>query len=226
MTTTTTNTPLVLSLLSACLWLSSFGLLAADDSTKGKLLLREDWRETPAALPVTQAHVASRNLLLSLHGPGGGSVKKSHHDEIPNDPWYLWSGECREPWAVSLRSRDSDFDFSRGAVLRWRTKQSGPHILYVILELAEGQWIVSQRGFGETPDWTVFSQPLAALSWRALEIEQVAAGRRIASPDLSNVRSIGWTDLKAGGGSPASTRVDWIEVRQPVRHQHDAQRSE
>ena len=103
-------------------------------------------------------------------------------------------------------------DLSGAARVRWRVRQSGPQVLKVVLGLADGQWLVSERGFGETPDWHVFEQPLGSLTWRELDIERIEAGRRVNSPDLSQVHSVGWTDLSTGRGSPASTRVDWIEV--------------
>ncbi|MBI5008171.1 MAG: hypothetical protein HZB98_00620, partial [Bacteroidia bacterium] len=34
------------------------------------LFFREDWKEIPAATPVTQKHVANPDLLLGLYGPG------------------------------------------------------------------------------------------------------------------------------------------------------------
>jgi hypothetical protein len=34
----------------------------------------------------------------------------------------------------------------------------------------------------------------------------------VERPDLSRVDEIGWTTLMTGGGTPASSRVDWMEV--------------
>ena len=69
------------------------------------LAFREDWKETPAATPVTQEHVANADLILTVHGPGAALVKKSHHDQPADDPYYIWSGDTTAPWAVSLRHR-------------------------------------------------------------------------------------------------------------------------
>ena len=41
------------------------------------LFFREDWKEIPAATPVTQEHVANADLILSLHGPGKATIRKS-----------------------------------------------------------------------------------------------------------------------------------------------------
>jgi hypothetical protein len=189
-------------------------LTPADNAeSKAELLFREDWKEIPAETPVTQEHVAGAALVLSRHGPAADSIKKSHHDEIPNDPWYIWSGSCTDGrWAISLRKKESLVDLSISGRVRWRTRQSGPHVLRIILELENGSWLVSDRGFGETPDWHEFAAELPSLSWRELDIKQVEARGIIKEPRLDRVRSVGWTDLSAGSGSQGCTRVDWIEV--------------
>jgi len=87
---------------------------------------REDWKETPAELPVSQNHVANPDLILALHGPGLHGIKKSNHPNIPNDPFYIWSGACPGNWAVSLQHRNSDVDLTGpDARIRWRSKQAG-----------------------------------------------------------------------------------------------------
>lgn len=53
---------------------------------------------------------------------------------------------------------------------------------------------------------------MADLRWRRLDIGTVTEGNWVDRPDLSRVREIGFTDLMAGGGSAASSRLDWIEV--------------
>ena len=50
------------------------------------------------------------------------------------------------------------------------------------------------------------------LRWHRLDIERVTEASRVHSPDLSRVTEVGFTDLMRGGGSPASTRIDWVEV--------------
>lgn len=184
------------------------------------LFFREDWQETPEQIPVTQEHVSNSELIMTRHGSTADLIKKSHHDNIPGDPWYIWSGMCRQGrWAISLRKQNALVDLSTGGRIRWRVKQSGPNVLKVILELNDGTWLVSDRGFGETPDWHVFTLDLDQLErngigikWHELDITTIEAGPEIAKPDLSQVRSIGWTDLTVGNVSKGCTRVDWIEV--------------
>ena len=64
------------------------------------LFFREDWKETPAATPVTQEHVSHPDLLLLTYGPGKEGIKKSHHDKPADDPFYIWTGTCAGNCAI------------------------------------------------------------------------------------------------------------------------------
>jgi hypothetical protein len=176
------------------------------------LVFREDFKEIPAAIPINQTHIANAELKLALHGPAANVIKKSHHDSIKNDPYYVWSGLCKGKWAISLSKSNALIDLSSGGRFRVRTKQYGYHILKIVLGLEDGEWLVSDRGFGETPDWHVFEVDASRLRWRTLDMETVKAGETVKEPDLTRVRSVGWTDLREGEGSAGCTRLDWIEV--------------
>jgi hypothetical protein len=187
--------------------------LAADPSPpRPGLFFREDWRETPAATPVTQEHVANPDLLLTRHGPGEAKIKKSHHDQPADDPFYVWSGETTANWALSLRHRHSFVDLTGQAKIRWRAKQTGFRQLRLILKLADGRWLVGDRADDASADWRITEFNLADLRWRALDIATVTEGRWEPNPDLRRVDEIGCTDLMSGGRTPASSRLDWIEV--------------
>ncbi len=129
----------------ACVALSDAGAedrrqLAPDGA---QLLFREDWKTTLAELPITQTHVATRGLVLGLHGPGSRWIKKSHHDQPADDPYYLWSGQCQMRWAFSLRPAAYFVDLSaKDARLRLRTKQSGDRELYVLIKLPGERWYI------------------------------------------------------------------------------------
>jgi hypothetical protein len=181
-------------------------------SSQSKLFFREDWKEIPAATPVTQEHVANPNLILTLYGPAKDQIKKSNHPPIPNDPYYIWSGDCKGNWAFTLSYRDKWVDLTRNAKINLRTRQSGFRQLHLILKLSTGDWIVSDQSVGYTPDWVEKEFKIAELSWRKLNIETVTEGNPVKNPDLSKIVEIGFTDLMPGGGTPASSRVDWIEV--------------
>jgi len=173
---------------------------------------REDWKETPAEMPVSQNHVANPDLLLSLYGPGQHGIKKSNHPQIPNDPYYIWSGACPANWAVTLKHKSDDADLTGPAVIRWRSRQSGFRQLRIILKLSGGRWLVSDLYDDASDDWRVREFSIGSIHWRELDICRVTEGKRAESPDLSRVEEIGFTDLMPGGISDACSRLDWIEV--------------
>ncbi len=188
----------------------SAAMAQQDNTTPPPLYFREDFREIPAETPITREHVLNDDLVLGLHGPGRDLIKKSHHEQPPDDPWYVWSGQCEGTWAVTFEKRGATVDLTDGSV-RWRTKNFD-RVLRVVVELADGSWLVSVRGTGETPGWHEFSVGLAGMGWKTLDIDTVTAGDTVENPDLSHVRSIGFTDLMVGGQSAVCSRLDWIEV--------------
>jgi len=193
----------------AASWILTVCLLAQH---RPGLFFREDWKETPAETPVTQAHVANPELVLSLHGPGKNEIKKSHHDTPADDPYYIWTGTCPANCALSLRHKSAFVDLTGLAKIRWRAKQSGFRQLRVILQLADGTWLISDQSDGPSEDWRIREFNLADVRWRKLDIGKVIEGPWVDRPNLAKVSEIGWTDLMVGGGTPASSRVDWIEV--------------
>jgi hypothetical protein len=184
------------------------------------LFFREDWKQIPAATPVTPEHLANPKLQLALYGPGKDGVRKSHHDTPKDDPYYIWSGECAGNCAIALRDNQSYVDLTGLAKIHWRTKQSGFRELRLILKLRDGTWLVGDHAEGATMDWHETEFAIADVHSRRLDIKTVIEGPWVEKPDLSKVDEIGWTDLMVGGNSPASSRVDWIEVYgRPVRRE-------
>lgn len=200
------RTSLLLALVSSASFLSA--------QNRPSLLFREDWKETPAALPVTAEHVAHPDLTLHLHGPGQAGIKKSNHAEPLDDPFYIWSGECVSGnWAVSLEYQPGPFDLTGQAKVRWRSKQSGFRQLHIIIQTASGDWLVADQGDPASHDWRVREFNIIDLVWRKLNIDTVTEAHPvIAQPDLAHVTHIGFTDLMIGGKSRACSRLDWIEV--------------
>ena len=182
------------------------------EDNRPPLFFREDWKETPAETPVTAAHLANPKLQFTLYGPGKDGIKKSHHDAPKDDPYYIWTGTCAGNCAIALRDKTAFVDLSGLAKIRWRTKQTGFRYLRLIVKLANGTWLVSDHAEGPTTDWHETEFAIADVRWRKLDIKTIVEGAWVDKPDLSKVGEIGWTDLMTGGGTPASSRVDWIEV--------------
>lgn len=190
--------------------LVSLGLALAQD--RPPLLYREDFKETPAATPITQDHIANPALTLNVYGPGKAGVKKSHHDKPLDDPYYVWSGTANGNWLVSFRHRDGAVNLTGLAKIRWRTKQAGFRQLRIALKLVGGQWIVSEVADGPSTDWHEAEFPISGIRWRVLKMPAVTEAGWVANPDLTQVEEIGFTDLMVGGNSDACSRLDWIEV--------------
>ncbi|MEX2568970.1 MAG: hypothetical protein WD431_23715 [Cyclobacteriaceae bacterium] len=184
------------------------------------LLFREDFKEIPATIPVTQEHIQNNELKLHLYGEAKNQLKKSNHPEIPNDPYYIWSGTCEGNWAMALSWLDKPIDLSKGGKIRWRSRQSGFRQLRVLLELPDGSWIVSEDHVGETKDWEISEFEVGEMKWRKLNMENIIEGHPVGAPDISKVLKIGISDLMVGGGTPASSRLDWIEVYGKEKQQY------
>jgi len=197
--------------------ISDFSMVSAQNITtqnnyRPSLFFREDWKEIPAATPVTQEHVLNNDLLLNLYGPGCDSIKKSHHETPVDDPYYIWSGLCLGNWAVTLKHKKAFVDLSSFSKIVWRSKQVGLRELHIILKLADGTWLVSDQSDGASKDWRIREFNLADINWHSLDINSVVEGLPVPGPDLSRIDEIGFSDLMRGGQSNACSRLDWIEV--------------
>jgi acetyl esterase/lipase len=187
---------------------TSASLSAADS-----LYFREDWKEISFALPITPAHVNNPELRMETHGPGRLGIKKSHHEEKENDPFYIWSGQCKMPWGLSLKKQGKLVDLSsNSAKVSWRSRQSGAHQLYLLLKLPGERWFVSEQFDKGSDEWHDHSFKIKDLSWRHFSIIKCVTEEKVSTPNLRKVEQIGFTDQIAGNGSKFSSRLDWIEV--------------
>jgi hypothetical protein len=199
-------------LLGLILSLFLISFTYCDAQYRPSSFLREDWKEIPFAIPVTQKHVVNKNLILGLYGPGCDSIKKSHHDTPDDDPYYIWSGLCVGNWAVTLKNAKSYVDLSGNAKIMWRAKQGGSRCLHIILKLADGTWLVSDQSDDRSKDWRIREFNIMDIDWYTLDINTIVDKKPVENPDLSKVDEIGFTDLMTGGFSTACSRLDWIEV--------------
>lgn len=197
-----------------CSLSAAFLLLYTDCNAQYRpsLFFREDWEEIPPVTPITQEHIANKDLVLGLYGPGADNIRKSNHDRPVDDPFYVWSGACNGNWAVTLKNSNSYVDLSEYAKIIWRSKQSGFRCLHLILKLADGTWLVSDQCEGPSQDWRIHQFNISDIHWYSLNIETVVEGNPVENPDLSIIDEIGFTDLMRGGRTDASSRLDWIEV--------------
>ena len=195
-----------------------------DDWNDGEPLARlNDYHDTDL-----DAHLQNRGLRHAWYGPGAGApdIRSAYphsdsehaaehregweyirHIAPKDDPGYLWAGQCGGPCAITLRDNDNDFDMTGLAKVRWRTKMDGFRQIRLILKLADGTFLVSDRYAGPTGDWNVSEISIPDVRWHSLNIETLNEGRAVANPDLGRVEEIGFTHQRTG-----AARVDWIEL--------------
>jgi len=186
--------------------------LIGQNNYRPGLFFREDWKEIPAEIPLHQGHVENADLTVQLYGAGLDSLKKSHHEEPVDDPYYVWSGLCLGNWMVTLKHKTKNVDLTGFAKIRMRTKQSGLRELRITLKLANGNWLVSDKSIESSKDWLISEFNIQDIVWHNLDAERITETGVAGEPDISNVEEIGFTDLEAGGQSSACSRLDWIEV--------------
>lgn len=187
-------------------------LIAQQENYRPDLFFREDWKETPAEIPLSQKHVSNSELMVQLHGAGKDSLKKSNHEQPIDDPFYVWSGLCLENWMVTLKHENKNVDLTEFAKIKWRSKQVGLRQLRITLKLADGQWLVSDQFAGPSKDWRIWEFIIQDIIWHKLDVDRITEIGVANNPDLSNVEEIGFTDLMPGGKSQSCSRLDWIEV--------------
>ena len=207
---------------------------APQQISRPPLFFREDWK--PMVAPkgngehtIAQQDLSNPNLELNLYGDKKGpqEVFQANDDGVT----MAWTGLCTTNCAVALKDKNNFVDLTGLARIRWRTKQSGFHLLRPIVKLANGTWLIGDHTDGATTEWIETDIALADMRWRNLDIENVVEardGKWVDNPDLSKVDEIGFTDLMAGSGHGAggSSRVDWLEVYgKPVSREGSAQSS-
>lgn len=186
--------------------------IVAQESYRPGLFFSEDWKETPAEIPLSQKHVNNPDLLVHLYGAGKDSLKKSNHPQPVDDPFYVWSGLCLGNWMITLKHKSQNVDLTGFAKIRWRTKQFGFRFLRITLKTADGTWLISDLYDGPSKDWRIKEFNIQDIEWHILDPKSIVEIGVSKNPDLSNVEEIGFTDLMPGGKSAACSRLDWIEV--------------
>jgi hypothetical protein len=181
-----------------------------------QIFFKEDWNKLPpfdlmTPYSLTQADVMNPELIQKLYGPAQDSVKKRHHGS-ENDPYYIFTGFCGSNWAVTLSHKNLFADLTGNALIRCRMMNSGFRGLHIIIKLADGTWLVSDKSEGSSSVWQIHDFVIKDINWRQLNITTIVEGSVVKSPDLRQVDEIGFTDLMNGGRSEACSRVDWMEV--------------
>jgi len=187
------------------------------------LLFREAWTRAPMAQPMTQENLGNQQLRLHIYGNADEIRKTFHPDED-----YTYTGETTTNWALTVSDPATLWDLSGDGRVRFRTRNSGYRFLHVVVRVADGNYYVSEQGAGESTAWIDTDFILSNLTWRNLMMTDTptnASNRRSpdpkrvpiiptsrATPDLSRVTEVGFSDLMAGGWIPATSRVQAFEL--------------
>ena len=204
------------------------------------VFFHEGWKKPGGPDPrriLGQEWVSSPNLELKLYGPGTKGRGLEHQDDDnlkrfagslivnvrgePDNLAFIWSGFAEGNWALTLRDKNNFVNLSGPLTkIRWKSLQSGFHLLRPVIKTADGKYYVGDKADGLSADWHENEIVLTDVHWLGLnpmtaaELTVQGGGLGWQNPDLSRVDEIGFTALSRGTspGSGASARVAWIEV--------------
>jgi len=188
-----------------------------------KLIFREAWTRAPMAQPITQENLGNQNLTMHIYGDANHMRKAMN----PLDD-YTYTGEPTANWAITVSDKDNLWDGTRGGKVRFKTQNTGYRFLHVVIKTADGKYYVSEEGAGESTVFIETDFALQDLHWRNLLMTDTpsnASNRRQpdpkrvpivattkATPDLSQIDEVGFSDLMEGGWIPATSRVAAFEL--------------
>jgi hypothetical protein len=183
-----------------------------------KLLFHEAWTRAPMSQPMTQENLGNQNLALHIYG-NANDIRKAMH---PVDD-YTYTGETTANWAITVSDKTSSWDLSVSGKIRFKTQNTGYRFVHVVMKTLDGKYYVSEEGAGDSSVWIETDYILNDLHWRNLLMTDTptnASNRRQpdpkrvpivpttkATPDLTKVDEIGFSDLMVGGWIPATSRI-------------------
>ena len=198
------------------------GAPAFGTDENAQLIFEEHWTNAPLTQPMKQENLGNQNLRLHLYGDVAGIRKTQHPIED-----YTYTGETRNTWMITVSDPKNYFDLRLPAKMTLRTRNTGYRQTHIAIRTADGNYFVTEEGSGESSAWMNRDYILSDMHWRSLTMNDtpsgagprtpeperaviVAAG--VATPDLSKVDEIGFTDLLPGGFIPSTTRVNSLAV--------------
>ena len=187
------------------------------------LLFHEAWTRAPLTQPMVQDNLGNKHLTLHIYG-NANEIRKTYH---PADD-YTYTGETTTNWAITVSDTSALWNLSGTAKIRLKTQNSGYRFLHVVIKTADGHYYVSEEGNPESSVWIERDYIFSDLHWRNLMMTDTptnASNRRQpdpkripivptsrATPDLSRVEEVGFSDLMAGGWIPSTSRVASFSV--------------
>jgi hypothetical protein len=166
-------------------------------------------------LPFVQANVADPNIELRQYGAAKEVLTNAGND-AQFIPFSFWTGEASGPFAITFRNKNTAFDLSGGAKIRWATKSSGFHQVRPVIKLTDGSMFVGDFTSEHVALMLTDVVPLATVRWVKLDPMKVVtlgspgpANQIWVTPDLTKVDEVGVADLIPGSGHGTG---GWIHV--------------
>jgi len=186
------------------------------------LLFREDW-VSEMYQPMVQASLKNQSLQLHIYGKADEIRKTAHPTED-----YTYTGETTTNWAITLSDPKHFWNLTGDAKIRLKTRNSGFRTTHAVIKTADGKYFVSEEGNPESTAWIERDYIFRDMTWRTLLMTDTpsnASNRREpdpkrvpiipttrATPDLSKVEEVGFSDLSEGGWIPSTSRVQAWEI--------------
>jgi len=201
-----------------------WGKTPCPEDHRPPVAFREDWTDPTPGVPTDykdrdlDSHLQNKNLQHGRYGLGAKDVIYDRHVAPRDDPGYIWLGACAAgPCVITLKDKTDYLDLSNPmSKVIWRTKQGGFRQLRLVLKLADGSFLISDRYAGPSEDWNISEILIRDVRWRILKIQdpRMYEDALVEKPNLNKVDEIGFTDLMVGGPgfTSGTSRVDWIEV--------------
>ena len=167
------------------------------------LLFSEPWRlppytgeQTDENMRFTPSVVTNPRIEAKLYGPDAPVIRAAVHEERID----LWNGMASSPVAVTLRDRRNFVDLTGAARLRWIVRTNAIHLLHPVVKLADGRFIVGDRGIATDGEFLTVEIAFGGMRWYALDPVKIVVLTEVTNPNLRRVDEVGLAMLSPGGG--------------------------
>jgi hypothetical protein len=170
---------------------------------RSPLLFSEPWRlpphtgeQTDENMRFTPEVVTNSRVEAKLYGLDAKVIRAAVHEERID----LWNGMASSPVAVTVRDRRNYVDLTGAARLRWIVRTNAIHLLHPVVKLADGQFIVGDRGITTHGEFLAVEVAFSGMRWYALDPVKVVVLTEVTNPNLRMVDEVGLAMLSPGGG--------------------------
>src|SRR4029077_12275631 len=139
----------------------------------------------------TPAVVKNDGIEAELYGTNASVIRAAEHEGRID----LWTGLATSPVAVTLRDKRNYLDLTGLARLRWMVRTTAIHTLYPVVKLANGTYIVGNRGVTTDGEFVQVEVVFGGMRWFKLDPMKVVVTSEVTNPDLSRIDEVGLVTL-------------------------------